>query len=210
MEKTVEISQKDLDLILSTIKSFPESEKLKNEELEKIARKALETGETSSEEWLKNQLENFHTIEKEELKKEEVQLIKPSEPLVIETQGDLDEAINQHKIWIEGLMQRVTLSEGKRANLSQANLAGMTLEKINLSCASLNNTSFLGAKLIEVNFSGATLNEANFQGATLQNCQFKRAKLIKTDFRDAEINLCEFTEEQKEKALGLFLHIPKA
>lgn len=209
MNTTVEITEKDLNIILSTIQSFPGSEKLQKEDLEKIARRALETNNTSSEEWLKHQLANFQNIEKEELKKEEVKLIKPSEPLLVNSQKELDEALELHKIWIEGLLQRTTLTEGKRANLSQANLNGLTIEKVNLSCASFNETSFIGAKITEVNFSGASINEANFQGALIKSCVFKKTKMLKADFREAEISDCEFTESQKEQAVGLFLHMPE-
>ena len=204
---TKEISPKNLEVILSVIRSFPESEKLKPEELEKIAYKAIAQGQTQSEEWLKHQLTDFHNIEKEEHKREEVKLIEPSKPVEISNQTDLDEAINLHKRWVEGLMLRVTLSEGKRANLSGSNLAGMNLKRVNLSSATLIGTSFIGAKLEEVNFSAANLSEANFQGASIKNCQFKRCKLNQTDFRDSEITDCSFTEQQKEEAEGLFLHI---
>lgn len=205
--KTEEFTQKDLESVLAAIKTFPEAEKLKSDELEKVAFKALQTGQTQSEEWLKDQLVNFHQHEKEDLKKEEVKQIIPSEPTPVQSQVELDSVIDEHQKWIEGLMQRVSLSEGKRANLNEANLAGMTLKDKNLSCASLENTSFIATKLVGVNFSAANLTGANFSGAYLENCRFKKAKLSEANFGEAEIHNCNFSEEQKEEAHGLFLHI---
>lgn len=203
MDQTDQLSKEVLKPIISAIKSFDASQKLKEEELEELAKKAFLLQKTSNKEWLVFELENFHENKKKEQQKEEVKLIKPSKPVVVKSQEDLDQVVSRHEFWIDSILSPQKSEEGVRANLSSANLAGLKVENKNLSCASCNQTSFIGAKLVGLNFSRASLVGANMQGALIKNCNFNKTNLTETDFREADIVDCEFDDTQKKGAIGL-------
>lgn len=198
------VTTESLNLTVEAIKSFKESETLKEEELEEVARKALLLHRISDQEWLLSELLNFHENKKQEEEKEKAKQIKPTEPVKVENQEQLNEVLQKHSEWIEGVLGTGTLEAGLRANLTEANLAGMTLENCTLSCAKLDGASFIGSKLIKVNFSRATLIKTSFEGAHIEDCKFHKAELEETDFREADLVDTDFTDEQKQKALGLF------
>src|SRR5262249_15757846 len=89
------------------------------------------------------------------------------------TNGELQRILSDHRQWVE--KQRTTPrgqtpSEGG-ANLCNADLRQLVLDKADLS----------GAKLNEADLSGAELNEAILSGAELNKADLSRAKLNKAD-----------------------------
>ena len=80
------------------------------------------------------------------------------------TSSDLSEIIAAHRRWLHNERN------GRRANLSRANLNGAYLSRANLSGAYLNGADLRGADL-----SGADLSGANLSGAYLSGANLSRA-----------------------------------
>ena len=97
-------------------------------------------------------------------------------------QPELNEILEQHKLWIE-----TNGAEGKRANLKDAylraaNLLGARLNRANLRYAYLN-----GAKLTGANLNGADLTGADLGGANLTDADLRGANLTDADLRGADL-----------------------
>lgn len=80
------------------------------------------------------------------------------------TQEQINELLRLHGLWRQGA------KDGKRANLSYANLSGANLLRANLSDANLS-----GANLFRANLSGANLFRANLSGANLADANISGA-----------------------------------
>jgi len=101
-------------------------------------------------------------------------------------QDELKKILRLHKLWLE------EKPEGKRADLSEANLRG-----VNLSWADLRNANFswadlTGANLFGANFSGADfckakLRGANLEEASLMGTNFSWANLFGANLREADL-----------------------
>jgi len=88
------------------------------------------------------------------------------------------------------------------ADLSNANLDGVSLPKCNFENTTLEGTSFVAAVLSESNFrktecakaifTDAILTEARFDGAVATNATFEGAKLNKSTFQGANLNQAIF------------------
>lgn len=89
-------------------------------------------------------------------------------------QEELDNILEQHKLWLD-----TGEKQGKRADLSDANLRGAELRRAilsgadlsgaNLSCAILSNADLTGAKLWGVNLMDVILRGADLRGANLDH-----------------------------------------
>ena len=202
--ETSPITKDTIEATVKAIKTFESSKKFKEEELEELAKKAILLQKTSDENWLILELDNFHDNKKNEEEKEKLKQIKPSEPVLIKGQKDLEDVVEKHTVWINSILGTGNLLNGSRANLSSADLAGLSLENCNLSCANLDGASLIGAKLVKVNLSKASFKKTSLEGAHIQNCVFHKADLKGADFREADIMDTNFTDEQKKEAEGLF------
>lgn len=198
------LTKENLSATILAIKTFEESKKFKDEELETLAEKAILLQKTSDSDWLISELVNFHDNQKKEEENQKVKLIKPSKPVKIKDGKDLKKVLDAHKTWMDSVLNFGDISSGTRANLSSADLSGMTLEDVHLNCANLNGASFIGAKLNKVTFSRASLKKTSFQGAIIKNCTFHKTDLEGADFTEADITDSSFTDEQKKTAFGLF------
>jgi uncharacterized protein YjbI with pentapeptide repeats len=76
-------------------------------------------------------------------------------------------------------LQKINLSNTdlKEAKLQYSNLTGATLEKADLNKAKLLETNFQSANLKNTNLSGAGLLESNLQFADLENANLEGAQL---------------------------------
>ena len=79
-------------------------------------------------------------------------------------QPELNEILDQHKLWIE-----TNGAEGKRANLKDAYLRAANLLGARLNRADLRYAYLNGAKLTGANLNGADLTGANLQYANLKD-----------------------------------------
>jgi uncharacterized protein YjbI with pentapeptide repeats len=77
------------------------------------------------------------------------------------------------------------------ANLTQANLAGVSLMGANFHQAILARANFSGAHLERANFCRTDLYETNFAGAHFAGANLQGVQLAKTDLRGAHMNGCK-------------------
>ena len=92
------------------------------------------------------------------------------------TDGEFSKILKEHKNWIS-----TNEEEGKRADLSGANLSFANLSRIylrnaNLSDAYLNYADLIGADLSDANLSGANLNYAKLSSANLSGANLIQVK----------------------------------
>ena len=95
---------------------------------------------------------------------------------------ELSEILKKHELWIK------VDPEGKRADLSGANLRGANLSGANLRGADLSGANLSGANLFEANLSGASLSGANLSGASLSGANLYRASLFKANLRGVNLS----------------------
>jgi hypothetical protein len=93
------------------------------------------------------------------------------------TKEELTEILRLHGLWVEGN------PEGKRADLSGADLYGEDLSRAKLSRANL-----YGADLSGANLSRANLYEANLSGADLYGADLSGADLHGADLYGADLS----------------------
>ena len=84
----------------------------------------------------------------------------------------LKEILGQHKLWIE-----TNKVQGKRAELSVADLSGAYLWRANLTDANLSRANLTGANLCCANLEGANLYRADLTGADLEGANLTGANL---------------------------------
>lgn len=111
------------------------------------------------------------------------------------TQRELDLMIEKHQHWIK--KDREGWEEMK-ANLSDTDLSGLTLDGANLQCvnfsrASLRDTDMAGADLswttfINADMTGADLTDADFSGSWLNGANLRNARIRKTRFHEADMD----------------------
>ena len=85
--------------------------------------------------------------------------------------GELKIVLDNHCKWLNGD------NDGKKANLSGANLSWANLSGANLSEANLSGANLSGANLRYANLSGANLSEANLRYANLRGANLRYANL---------------------------------
>lgn len=111
------------------------------------------------------------------------------------------------------VLGRLPRGEGKRIDVSYADLAGVRLSKKNLLDLDLSDSDFSGADLGEATFTGSVLASANFtnsrladailtssdfynanfSGADLRNADFRGASLVRAHFRKVNLTEVRFT-----------------
>jgi hypothetical protein len=104
----------------------------------------------------------------------------------------LFDVLELHRKWIEGK------DDGRRANLSganlyEANLSGANLYEANLSRANLSRAILSGAILSEANLYGANLYGANLYGANLSGANLFRAILYGANLSEANLTEANLT-----------------
>ena len=96
----------------------------------------------------------------------------------MDKQQELEQILADHRRWLESEKR-----QGKRADLSGANLDGLDLSGVLLSGA-----NFRGASLNKTNLSSAQLIHADFSGASLQGTNLRRADLLLANFSGANLS----------------------
>jgi len=99
------------------------------------------------------------------------------------THEGIDRILREHKHWLVSAKQ-----EGKRADLSGAQLDGIDLQGIDLSAA-----VFRGASLKSANFTGTRLVHADFSDASLIDANFSKSNLLLTNFTGADLRKADFS-----------------
>ena len=101
-------------------------------------------------------------------------------------QSELNQILEQHKFWIDGM-------GGKRANLEGANLKDANLYSADLRDANLRDANLEGAHLRDAffyraNLTGVDLTGADLRGANLTGADLYRANLTDANLMDANLN----------------------
>jgi uncharacterized protein YjbI with pentapeptide repeats len=123
----------------------------------------------------------------------------PGEPW-FPTPDELATIRSEHKKWLG-----TSGKEGKRADLSQAQLRGANFWQANLQGANLSKAQLQGANLSRAqlqgaNLSGAQLQEASLWQAKLQVASLSRAKLHGTVLRQAQLQGAMLSNAQLQEA----------
>lgn len=93
------------------------------------------------------------------------------------SQADLDQAVALHAAWLEDP------TTGRHADLTNADLSGLTLSRVSLEGADLS-----GANLTETVFEDVDLNWARFVGSDLTHATLVFCSLVGTNFSNACLN----------------------
>ena len=105
----------------------------------------------------------------------------------------LKQILAAHKKWLE-----TKGKQGKRADLSRANLQEANLWGTNLQKAYRYNANLQEASLVKANLQGADLKGAQLQGAFFYFANLQEAELKQANLEDAEA----LTQEQLNGACG--------
>ena len=124
------------------------------------------------------------------------------------TQSDISIVLELHLKWLHGN------PDGKRADLSGADLSCADLFGANMSCANLSGANLSGADLSGANLSGADLSCANLSRANLSRanlsdanldysswplwCGSLRAKIGRRIFCQLAYHICRVTVDDQE------------
>ena len=116
------------------------------------------------------------------------------------SQEELKQTLEAHQRWLES-----DEKEGKRADLTKANLQEADLSKANLQKAYLWQANLQKAKLMEANLQGAILWQANLQKAdlgqaNLQKADLRQANLQETDLRGVNLQGAVLAHANLQKA----------
>ncbi len=101
---------------------------------------------------------------------------------MIRTPQELKTILELHRKWVYGE------ANGKRADLSGANLSGANLSGANLSGADLS-----GANLSDADLSGANLSGADLSGAYLSDADLRSANLSGASLRSANLRSADLS-----------------
>ena len=129
---------------------------------------------------------------------------------------ELNEILEQHKLWRNSFGQqgtRADLSEANlwRANLWRANLRGADLRGADLSEADLSEANLRRADLSEANLRGANLGGANLRGADLSEANLRGADLRGADLRGADLRGANLSDVfANEHTSGFWLVCPES
>ncbi len=107
------------------------------------------------------------------------------------TKEELTEILKKHVEWLKdisnGLRANLSDADLRGANLRGANLIGANLRCANLRGANLSDADLIGANLIGANLIGANLSDANRRCAHLRGANLSDADLIGADLRGANL-----------------------
>ena len=118
--------------------------------------------------------------------------------------SELNQVLEQHKIWIESAGKH-----GQRANLEYANLTGASLSGAYLKDANLKGANLTGAKLTGANLLGANLRYANLTGAiglpnvswVIPGCLVQLNENMRSFYLEKENKLVNFVQD----SFGFFI-----
>jgi hypothetical protein len=96
--------------------------------------------------------------------------------------------IEQHKLWLNS-----NGKEGKRANLSDADLRGADLRGADLTDANLYRANLAYADLRGADLRGADLTDANLYRANLAYANLRGANLYRANLRGADLTWADLT-----------------
>ena len=96
--------------------------------------------------------------------------------------SELTTILGEHAKWIKSSV------EGKRANLSGADLSGADLSRADLYGADLSEANLSGANLSRAYLSKANLSKADLSGANLSRAGLSEANLSKADLSKANLS----------------------
>ena len=201
-----------ISAMLAVIKENPVGKSIKDEKLVELCEQAIEQQVLHDREWLEKQLENLardpgNLIVDADGKAKESQEKKPAfheipltEAVAIENQEDLEPVLENHRRWMDSVLNPKAQISGGRANFKQMDLrgiefAGLDLRGANFQGANLSGCNLFKANLSTCNLSGANLKEANLQEARLRKCNLMRADLTGAnlegvDFEGADRRFC--------------------
>ncbi len=109
------------------------------------------------------------------------------------SKDELKQVLEAHEKWVQS-----DKKEGKRADLSGANLLTANLEGVSLRWANLQ-----GAVLFRANLQGADLREADLQGAKLGGANLASADLREADLSGANLQGAKnLSQKQLDQACG--------
>ena len=108
------------------------------------------------------------------------------------TQEEIEEKIDQHKLWLSDQ------SKGQRAifikeDLRWANLGYVNLTKADFFGSDLRKADFSDADLGGANFTNANLRNANLRGTNLNSVNFRNANLYRAYLSGSNLNNGEFS-----------------
>lgn len=92
------------------------------------------------------------------------------------------------------LVWELVTQGGRNRDLSEADLSGATLIRVNLAGANLSRANLKGANLIEAYLSDADLRGANLDGAYLSDANLTRANLRGLDWEGAELRGADLSQ----------------
>ena len=132
------------------------------------------------------------------------------------TENELADILRKHRLWalgdsngrradLSGANLRWTSLRGANlsgANLSEANLYGADLSEANLRGANLYGANLYGADLSEANLYGANLSEANLYGADLYEADLYGANLRGADLRETKAMSCPLACPEEGSFIG--------
>ncbi len=100
---------------------------------------------------------------------------------------DLNEILEQHKLFVTSMGSEGSKANLRGANLSYANLRGADMSGANLSYANLRGADMSGANLRDADLRGANLRGANLYGADLYGADLYGANLYGANLRGANL-----------------------
>jgi uncharacterized protein YjbI with pentapeptide repeats len=106
-------------------------------------------------------------------------------------QEDLNEILQEHKLWVTSHG-----TEGCRAHLFGADLAGADLRGANLRGANLYGANLYGANLFGADLTGANLSKAILYGAYLSEANLYGADLSQTNLSGTNIIRFQFNKHE--------------
>ena len=106
------------------------------------------------------------------------------------SEEELNIILENHKLWLE-----TNEMDGKRADLSNANLSGVNLMNYNLRFADLS-----GANLSDANLECINLNHADLSDAILTNVNLELSDLVYADLSGADLTGANLTKANLTKA----------
>ena len=100
---------------------------------------------------------------------------------------EIQELLKNHKLWLSGD------GDGRRADLTDANLTGADLMRADLMRANLRGAYLTDADLMRANLRGANLTDANLTCANLTDADLTCADLMRANLTDANLTDANLT-----------------
>ena len=102
------------------------------------------------------------------------------------TRDELKNILDAHKVWLFG-------TDGRKADLRNANLNGADLRNANLSGADLMDSDLIGADLSGANLRHADLRDTNLSGDNLRYADRRHADLSNADLSGANLRYADLS-----------------